>query len=99
MAKGFKTGGRSKGTENKLTTETKEVLKNFVDRQLNKVLKDFEQLSPKEKMDVLIKLLPYLIPKQQAVSYSSEFESLSDDDLDRIIHRLRNKAYEPKTKD
>ena len=65
MAKGIKTGGRTAGTVNKTTAETKELLQKIIEGMLNK-------LEPKERIDAVIKLLPYIVPKQQEIAIDSK---------------------------
>ena len=67
MAKGLKTGGRTKGVANKTTTETKEILQKIVSNELDNISTLLEQLEPKERIDAVIKLLPYIVPKQQEI--------------------------------
>lgn len=68
MAIGIKTGGRVKGTPNRTTAETKELLQKIVSNQINGINDLLEQLEPKERIDAIIKLLPYIVPKQSEVS-------------------------------
>ncbi|MBW8324934.1 MAG: hypothetical protein K0M50_09250 [Prolixibacteraceae bacterium] len=67
MAKGFKTGGRKKGTPNLLTGTTKEIIGNIVLRELQRLPALMDQLDPKEKADCIFKLLPYILPKTAPV--------------------------------
>ena len=68
MATGIKTGGRTKGTPNRNTTETKELLQKIVSNELDNITDLLEKLEPKERIDAVIKLLPYIVPKQSEVS-------------------------------
>ena len=68
MAKGFKTGGRELGTPNKTTSELRKVLKHMVDDELQNLQDNINELEPKERIELLIKLLPYILPKVQTVS-------------------------------
>ena len=68
MAKGFKTGGRELGTPNKTTSELRRVLKHMVDNELQNLQDNINGLEPKERIELLIKLLPYVMPKVQTVS-------------------------------
>lgn len=86
--------GRPKGTPNRVTQDTKAILKAFVEDRLTDTLADFQQLSPKEKFDVLIKLLPYLLPRMQSIELPSEFERFTDADLDKIISELKNNGHD-----
>ena len=68
MAKGIKTGGREIGTPNKTTSELRKTLKLIVDDELQILQDNINELQPKERIDLLIKLLPYVMPKVQTVS-------------------------------
>jgi hypothetical protein len=63
MAKGIKTGGRKVGTKNKLSGTTKEMITEIVTKELQKLPGLIEQLESKERIDLIIKLLPYISPK------------------------------------
>ena len=67
MAKGNKTGGRGKGTPNVITTELRSVLKSLLQRELENFPAYLEELDTKDRLDVLIKLLPYALPRIEAV--------------------------------
>jgi len=63
MTQRKKTGGRETGTPNKMTKELKEVLSDIVNNELANVKKLLSTLTPKERLDVVIKLLPYIVPR------------------------------------
>tara|TARA_B110000263_G_C15188223_1_gene454815 strand:+ start:463 stop:795 length:333 start_codon:yes stop_codon:yes gene_type:complete len=65
MAYGFKTGGRSKGSTNKITKEFQEALEEFMYNAMKEMPQLFDKLKPKEKIDYFIKLSPYITPKKQ----------------------------------
>ncbi len=66
---GRKTGGRKKGTPNKVSGDMKAVLAAFCSDYYNsgEFLKDFLNLDPKDRLDIFTKILPYFTPKMQAV--------------------------------
>lgn len=72
MAKGIKTGGRTAGTVNKTTAETKELLQKIVSNELDNIEGMLNKLEPKERIDAVIKLLPYIVPKQQEIAIDSK---------------------------
>ena len=67
---GKKYGGRSKGTPNKLTKELRSVLKGVVYNELETIQDKFEHLDPKERLELLIKLLPFVLPKVESASHT-----------------------------
>ncbi|AEI51204.1 hypothetical protein [Runella slithyformis] len=67
MAAGTKTGGRTKGTPNRLTKEIRAVLKDVIGQQLESMPDILETLQPKEKLEFIIKLMPYVLPKVETV--------------------------------
>lgn len=72
MAKGIKTGGRTQGTPNKLTAEVKETIKNIVENEINGLETRLNTLETKERIEFLIKLLPYVLPKEPETSIYKE---------------------------
>lgn len=69
MAKGIKTGGRVAGTPNRLTKELRKVLKDLLYQELETLSSHLDSLESKERLEILIKLLPYAVPKVESVNY------------------------------
>ncbi len=63
-----KTGGRAKGTPNRSTKETKELLQKIVNKEIDNLGEMLEQLEPLERVNAIAKLLPYIVPKQSELS-------------------------------
>lgn len=63
-----KTGGRKIGTPNKTTAETRNFIQKVVNNELPFIEELMLELTPKERVDALIKLLPYVVPKTSEVS-------------------------------
>ncbi len=78
MAKGLKTGGRKVGTKNKLTGTTKEMISDIVTKELQKLPALLDLLEPKERIDILTKLLPYIAPKETADTEKTPKNNLND---------------------
>ena len=60
-----KTGGRGKGTPNKVTGTLKEFIGGIIDENRERIKEDLELLEPKDRLLVLEKLMQYVIPKQK----------------------------------
>ena len=54
--------GRPKGSQNKLTTKTKDFLKDLLFDE-SKFLEDYSELDTNQRMELRIKLAPYLLTK------------------------------------
>lgn len=65
---GVKTGGRKAGTPNRVTKELRETLKAVIDRELEQITVTLEALPARERLDVVIKLLPYCMPKVEGIN-------------------------------
>jgi len=68
---GNKYGGRQKGTPNKLTKELRSVLKDILYQELEQIQEHLETLNPKERVELLIKLMPYALPKVTSISHTT----------------------------
>ena len=75
MAKGYKTGGRQIGTPNKRTAIT-ENIEDMVLKEFNKIPAYIESLNNKERLEFIIKLLPYAVPKYTHKTISDETPEL-----------------------
>ena len=65
--------GRPKGAENKLSSELRKQLKAVVEAELEKLPAYLESLSDQDRLQILLKLLPFVLPKVQAVTmYAGE---------------------------
>ena len=64
-----KTGGRKKGTQNRLSNQIRNVLKSIYDDELENLPKYLEELTTKERIDFIIKITPYILPKLETVHY------------------------------
>jgi hypothetical protein len=83
---GFKKGhsgnptGRKKGTPNKTTKEIREVIHGVISSGFSKtkVLKDLNELSPKQRLDYMLRLMEYVLSKPKSVEEISETDTMSE---------------------
>lgn len=68
--KGVKTGGRQKGTPNALTTAAKEILQQVIDQEIANLPALLESLEPKDRAQLLVKLLPYKYARVEPETFS-----------------------------
>jgi hypothetical protein len=58
--------GRPKGTPNKGTKEIREILNKIVSSELEGLSDRLDELNTKERLQVLIKMMPYVLPKVES---------------------------------
>lgn len=74
---GKKFGGRRSGVPNKTTQQSKAIVQKVINNELDNLEVLLSKLSAKDRVNALIKLLPFVIPKQQEIS------------IDTPVHQLR----------
>ena len=63
-----KLGGRKKGIPNKSTTQIRELLNSVLQEEIERVPEYFNAITdPKQRLDALAKLLPFIVPKMQSI--------------------------------
>lgn len=68
-----KTGGRKKGTPNKMTLTIREQLKNAIEPFLETMEDTINNIvEPKDKVDAIAKILPFIIPKYQSTTINDD---------------------------
>lgn len=88
-AKRQKTGGRKKGTPNKVTAPIKEAVSDILKVYLDSgdMLRDFNSLESRDRIMVAEKLMPYIMPKMQSVQ-ANVSAGLSATTLDERLKEL-----------
>ncbi len=78
--KGIKTGGRTKGTPNKITAEIREKFATLVNDNIGKLQDDIDTLKPLERIKIMIELSKFVIPTLK----ETEFNHIKD----LTIHKI-----------
>ncbi len=84
--------GRPTGSLNKLSKDLRKNITDFLEENFDVVKSEWQKLEGKDKLQFYKDLIQYAIPKMQTMEFQSEFERLSDEDLDRIINELKGGA-------
>lgn len=82
--------GRPKGRPNKITSEMKGWIQQLINNNRERLEGDLQALEPKERWQVVERLLNYCIPKQSAIDGDLKMNMLTDEQLDTIINQLIN---------
>ena len=64
--------GRPKGTRNKLTKELRILLKNIIAQELEEIPNHLSKLEPKDRLDVVLKLMGFILPKVETISCTQD---------------------------
>ena len=96
-----KTGGRAKGTPNKVASPIKACISNLLTKYTNSedFQNDFESLEPRDRLAICERLLQYVTPRLQTITakdlFDAEYERLEellnscpDSVLDEIVSRM-----------
>ena len=83
--------GRPKGSQNKGTKEVRELVNQLLDENFENIQKDVDSLEPIERLKFLVALLPYVLPKQQAINEVTNdpqkiiVEGISTEELNELL--------------
>ena len=69
---GKKYGGRQKGTPNRMTKELRSILKDILYQELEEIEERLDILEPKTRIELLIKMMPFVLPKTNAISHNTD---------------------------
>jgi len=67
-----KTGGRAKGTKNKVTSELRSTLKEIVYNELENLPGLLDKMDSFNRLSYVIKLLPFVMPKVESIKMSRD---------------------------
>ena len=84
--KGEKTGGRTKGTPNKVTQEVRDLFDQLVRDNLPQLKKDLAALEPYQRVNAMMKLSQFIIPKPTENHLSIN----SPEDFQRVVFEFGN---------
>jgi hypothetical protein len=108
MAK-IKTGGRQRGTPNKVTSDIRTVLHSLVSDELDHLSTCLHTMDDEQRTQTLLKLLPYVMPKMQAITYTEDkppktlvmivndgdiVDPEDEDDPNKLIVRIVNAPHQ-----
>lgn len=84
-----KTGGRTKGTPNKVTGTLKEFVANLIDQNREQMERDLKSLSPRDRLYALDKFMQYVLPKNQSLN-----TNIKENFFEKLMGSLPNDPYE-----
>ena len=91
MANGFKSGGRVKGTENKITSDIREKFNQLLNDNIDTLDSDLKSLAPKDRINALLQLSKFVIPQLK----STEINQLNPSEASKINIIYMGEGREP----
>ena len=88
MARGFKSGGRTKGVPNKVNSEIKEAFQLLIESNLEQLKYDIAELEPAQRIQALLQLSKFVVPNLKAVEQT--FNSIESAPKINIIYPTDN---------
>jgi len=84
--------GRKKGSPNKTTSEIRGTIKSIIDSNLSKsrVTKDLKELSPKQRLDYMLRLMEYVVPKPKSIESENDKPLAMQEKYSRITQYIEN---------
>jgi hypothetical protein len=86
--------GRKKGTTNKTTSEMRDSFQMLLEENLEQLREDIRSLEPKDRIQLLLSLANYILPKLRSTEYIGEQQEITIDFSESI-----NKVDWDKTED
>jgi len=88
--------GRPKGSQDKVSQQIREMFKDLLKSNIPKIKKDLEMMTPKERVDCLIKMSNFILPKLQTIAITEypewmELVTLTPEERRAEIKRLEEK--------
>lgn len=88
--------GRPKGAKGKLRTTVRDFIKDVIDENREKFNEDLERLAAKDRVDIMVKLMGFVVPKPQSIvvqDMTPTDTGLSAADIDNAPDDIREGYY------
>lgn len=88
--------GRKRGTPNKNTIELREVIKSIITSNFNKtrISRDLKELGTKQRLDYLLRLMEYIVPKPKSIEPEDEKPLTMEDRYQSVLEHIQNNYRE-----
>ena len=82
--------GKPKGAVNKTTADLRQWITDFINDNKEQLQADWQSLDAKDRILMFEKLLKYALPTLQATSLATDFNAMTEEQLNQIINKLIN---------
>jgi hypothetical protein len=90
--------GRPKGTKNKLNSELRDRITEFLAENFSSLEEDFNNYEAVDRIKFYQTMLPYCLAKKQDLSLDSQLGLLNESQIDEILDTIKAKIEENEQK-
>jgi len=81
--------GRPRGSQNKDVKSLREKINFLLEDRFDKIIEDLDDLKPKERIDVYVKLLEYSLPKLNRTTIENDHPQMTVEDArEKLLKRI-----------
>jgi len=81
-------GGRKPGTPNRVTGNIRDFYENFIRQNAEQIQRDFNKLSAKDRIAVLIQFSKFVLPTLSSTELTTDYNRMNDEQLNYVIKQL-----------
>ena len=85
--------GRPKGARGRANTDIKSWINSLINKNLSVLERDLTSLEGKDRLQIMEKLLQYIVPKQQSISVEAQIQA-EYAAIESLIEKLPDEAIE-----
>ncbi len=90
------TKGRPKGKPNKITKDIREFYRMLLEKNQTAMISWITRTArknPAEAAKLFLSMSEFIIPKQQRTEIASDFDKMTDEQVEHVIEELKKKQY------
>lgn len=84
--------GKPKGAKNKLQTDLRSTIAEFLDSNFDTFKEKLDKLKPAEYARVYTSLIEFSIPKMRQSDVKIDIDSMSDEQVERLVNEILSQA-------
>ncbi|MBT3385986.1 MAG: hypothetical protein HN778_05165 [Prolixibacteraceae bacterium] len=91
--------GRKRGVPNKTTKELRDIIHVIIESNFSKIKvnRDLKKLSPKQRLDMMLRLMEFVVPKLRVEEFKNEIVTVQNHYqrfMDKVLNNCQNEEFE-----